>query len=55
MRCSKCGAENPEGKRFCGNCGAVLGNRCPQCGADNALGKRFAVIAAPQSLAALHS
>jgi ribosomal protein L40E len=55
MRCSKCGAENPEGKQFCGHCGAVLGNRCPQCGADNAVGKRFAVIAAPHSLAALHS
>jgi class 3 adenylate cyclase/tetratricopeptide (TPR) repeat protein len=24
MRCSKCGAENPDSKRFCGDCGAAL-------------------------------
>jgi class 3 adenylate cyclase len=24
MRCSKCGAENPNAKRFCGDCGAAL-------------------------------
>ncbi|HKF30379.1 MAG TPA: adenylate/guanylate cyclase domain-containing protein, partial [Candidatus Binataceae bacterium] len=41
MRCSKCGAENPPGKRFCGDCGSALENRCPQCGADNLAGKRF--------------
>jgi hypothetical protein len=41
MRCAKCGAENPEGKRFCGDCGAQLENRCHQCGIDNPLGKRF--------------
>jgi class 3 adenylate cyclase/tetratricopeptide (TPR) repeat protein len=41
MRCSKCGAENLEGKRFCGDCGEPLGNRCHRCGAENAPGKRF--------------
>src|SRR5215469_17139763 len=41
MRCSKCGAENPEGKKFCADCGAPLDNRCPQCGADNRVGQRF--------------
>jgi len=41
MRCVKCGAENPEGKRFCGDCGVALENRCAQCGADNPTGKRF--------------
>ncbi|MBV8140222.1 MAG: AAA family ATPase [Deltaproteobacteria bacterium] len=41
MRCAKCGAENSEGKRFCGDCGAPLENRCAQCGADNPAGKRF--------------
>src|SRR5215472_9632011 len=41
MRCSKCGAENPEGKKFCGDCGAALENRCAQCGSDNPTGKRF--------------
>src|SRR5215472_4828389 len=41
MRCSKCGAENPEGKKFCGDCGAALENRCAQCGSDNPTGKLF--------------
>ena len=41
MRCSKCDGENPEGKRFCGDCGAALGNHCPRCSADNPVGKRF--------------
>jgi class 3 adenylate cyclase len=41
MRCSTCGIENPIGKKFCGDCGAALGNLCPQCGADNPSGKRF--------------
>src|SRR5712692_236269 len=41
MRCAKCGAENPAGKRFCGDCGAALANRCAQCGADNPPEKKF--------------
>jgi class 3 adenylate cyclase/tetratricopeptide (TPR) repeat protein len=41
MRCSKCGAENPGGKKFCGDCGAAVENHCPQCGADNPPAKRF--------------
>jgi class 3 adenylate cyclase len=41
MRCSKCGSENPDDKRFCGDCGAPLTNRCPKCGTDNPPGKRF--------------
>jgi hypothetical protein len=41
MRCSKCGAENPSAKKFCGDCGAPLVNLCPQCSADNPPGKRF--------------
>ena len=24
MRCSKCGSDNPEDKRFCGDCGSPL-------------------------------
>jgi zinc ribbon protein len=32
VRCSKCGAEIPEGKRFCGDCGSALVNRlCSGC------------------------
>src|SRR5271163_2312130 len=41
MRCSRCGMENPIGKKFCGDCGAAMANLCPQCGADNPAGKRF--------------
>ena len=41
MRCSKCGAENPSSKKFCGDCGAPLANLCPKCRADNPAGKRF--------------
>jgi len=41
MRCSKCGSENPVGKRFCGDCGAPLASLCPKCRADNPAGKRF--------------
>jgi class 3 adenylate cyclase len=41
MRCSKCGSDNPAGKKFCGDCGAPLANRCPKCGAENPLSKRF--------------
>jgi len=41
MQCEKCGAENPAGKRFCGDCGVALANRCAQCGADNPREKKF--------------
>src|SRR5215469_18530209 len=41
MRCSKCGAENPVSKKFCGDCGALLVNLCPKCRADSPAGKRF--------------
>jgi predicted ATPase/class 3 adenylate cyclase len=41
MRCSRCGSENPAGKKFCGDCGAPLANLCPDCGSENPAGKRF--------------
>src|SRR4030088_386090 len=42
VTCPSCAAENPEGKRFCGDCGQVLALVCPHCGAaDNPEGKRF--------------
>ncbi|HXZ89309.1 MAG TPA: adenylate/guanylate cyclase domain-containing protein, partial [Candidatus Binataceae bacterium] len=56
MRCSNCKAENPAGKKFCGDCGAPPANLCPKCGADNPAGKRFcgdcgAALGAPAAAA----
>src|SRR6516162_3996682 len=33
MRCSKCGSENREGRKFCTKCGTPLLAACPKCGA----------------------
>ena len=41
MQCSKCGFENPEGMKFCGECGDPLKNLCPSCGFDNPHGFKF--------------
>jgi class 3 adenylate cyclase/tetratricopeptide (TPR) repeat protein len=41
MRCSRCGAENPTGMRFCGQCAAPLGVACPSCGATSPPESRF--------------
>lgn len=42
MRCSRCGAEVPDGLMLCGQCGAAVGSRrpirCPQCGTKVAPG-----------------
>src|SRR5216684_3210076 len=35
MRCSKCGFENPEGMKFCGQCTAPLALVCPKCHFQN--------------------
>jgi len=32
--CPKCGANLPEGSKFCLNCGAKVPNKCPQCKAE---------------------
>src|SRR5215831_9333864 len=32
MRCGNCGTENPEGMKFCEECGTQLGQVCPSCG-----------------------
>ncbi|HYL60446.1 MAG TPA: adenylate/guanylate cyclase domain-containing protein, partial [Candidatus Acidoferrales bacterium] len=35
MRCTNCGADNPAGTKFCGNCATPLRNRCASCGFEN--------------------
>lgn len=39
--CSNCGSDNPEGQRFCNQCGNALAATCPACGASNPPGSRF--------------
>jgi len=41
MRCSKCGSDNREGRKFCTNCGNSLVASCPKCGAPVQPGERF--------------
>src|SRR5260370_26437715 len=41
MRCSSCGAENPEGLKFCNECAAPFKRRCGTCGFDNAPTAKF--------------
>jgi len=43
--CQTCGAKNPVGTKFCGNCGASLAPGpkiiCPKCKTENAAGTKF--------------
>jgi class 3 adenylate cyclase len=41
MRCTNCAVDNPDGLKFCNQCGAPLRNRCAKCGFDNAAGAKF--------------
>src|SRR5262249_7201644 len=41
MPCASCGFENPEGKKFCHQCGSPLTNRCPSCQSDNPPDAKF--------------
>jgi predicted ATPase/class 3 adenylate cyclase len=34
MRCERCGFANPEGKKFCEECGTTLVQACPSCGVE---------------------
>src|SRR5271156_88461 len=41
MRCSKCGADNAAGSRFCNQCATPLTRTCPKCGRANAPDAKF--------------
>src|SRR5713101_5485107 len=41
MRCSKCGTDNREGRKFCSKCGVALARQCSRCGASNEPGDDF--------------
>ena len=41
MGCTKCGADNREGRRFCAQCGAPMAAKCARCGASNEPGEKF--------------
>ena len=41
MRCSACGGETPDGKRFCKDCGGPLIPLCASCGTELLVGSRF--------------
>jgi len=41
MQCPRCQHENPDGMKFCGQCGAPLTSVCPSCGAANPPGNKF--------------
>ncbi len=41
MRCLQCDTDNPDGARFCIECGAALQNRCPNCGGENVPRAKF--------------
>jgi uncharacterized membrane protein YvbJ len=41
MDCPKCQTANPEGKKFCRQCGAKLALACPQCAAEILPGDKF--------------
>jgi class 3 adenylate cyclase len=41
MRCTKCGSDNRDGRKFCSKCGVALARQCPRCGASNEPGEDF--------------
>jgi class 3 adenylate cyclase/predicted ATPase len=53
MICAKCKTENPEGLKFCTECGAAFGALCPACGFGNLPAAKFCgQCGAPLSAAA---
>ncbi|HKV53605.1 MAG TPA: adenylate/guanylate cyclase domain-containing protein, partial [Candidatus Binataceae bacterium] len=43
MRCANCDNENPDGAKFCMECGAALSRQCANCGAPNPPGAKFCI------------
>jgi class 3 adenylate cyclase/predicted ATPase len=41
MRCSNCKAGNPDGLKFCNECGAALRRTCAKCGFENSAAAKF--------------
>lgn len=41
LSCSTCGADNEEGRKFCGQCGSSLTVACQRCGFANTAADRF--------------
>ncbi len=41
MKCPQCQFDNPEGMKFCGQCGAKLAQLCRQCGTESSAGFKF--------------
>ena len=41
MKCPACESENPDGYRFCSECGQPMPVECPSCGFANARGGKF--------------
>ncbi len=41
MHCPNCGVDNPDGAKFCTNCGKPLTLACPKCGTQNPAGAKF--------------
>src|SRR5262249_42443440 len=41
MQCASCGFANPEGLKFCNECGTPLARRCAQCGGENVPQAKF--------------
>jgi class 3 adenylate cyclase/tetratricopeptide (TPR) repeat protein len=43
MHCSKCGAENPDRAKFCGECASPFMLRCPSCDTENSPTAKFCI------------
>jgi class 3 adenylate cyclase/tetratricopeptide (TPR) repeat protein len=41
MKCTRCGADNADGRKFCLDCGAALTQACRVCGTGNEPGAKF--------------